>query len=522
MTIAYALDVADAERCFLFVVDELNGTLVLVGNNSENSNQKQGIALLPGLEIRGAKKGQLETSILGTIANQRCLYLMADVHQDTLYNAGTDRLGSTSVRNVMCFPLYVEETSGNQTGPTDLFKDHRNLVEQFDLIEGHEGPIPPREGQKMVAMLYFQNKRERYGRSFDTQDVKNLAMVLRTVPAAIRSCQDYNDQKMLTERMQGLVRIAERHNVQIADITVELIKLSGAQRGTIFCVDDTTHEIFFSIDTADGGKREIRMPLNNRSIAGAAITDSFVINIPDCYQDPRFNPKVDRATGFRTKQMLCVPVLNQQKVVVGAIQVINNLRGQSFNVHDITLLQGFSVYVVQAIQNMKMMKNMDIKESVEGPIAKYIAMGMQMGRGKDLQEFLDTLFQLCTEVMKCASMAIYIPDPDQDGLLLRFDSLHGEGIKSTRMPLREGSMIHTALTENGMFNVSVDGPVNEEGWIPTTDVVVGTKGDRKWVSAIDEVYLVGRSKKGDVHLTKDADVPMEPFELKQWRIMLFS
>ena len=46
MTIAYAIDVADAERCFLFVVDELNGTLVLVGNNSENSNQKQGIALM--------------------------------------------------------------------------------------------------------------------------------------------------------------------------------------------------------------------------------------------------------------------------------------------------------------------------------------------------------------------------------------------------------------------------------------------------------------------------------------------
>ena len=126
---------------------------------------------------------------------------------------------------------------------------------------------------------------------------------------------------MLTQRMIGLVRIAETANADIDYITEEVINLSGACRGTIFCVDDETNEMYFKVDTP-GGKLEIRMPILPTSIAGNAILNNHVINIPDCYKDSRFDPKVDKATGFHTKQMLCVPVSDRNGKVVGAIPLL--------------------------------------------------------------------------------------------------------------------------------------------------------------------------------------------------------
>ena len=50
------------------------------------------------------------------------------------------------------------------------------------------------------------------------------------------------------------------------------------------------------------------MALTNSSMAGAAILNDELINIPDCYQDERFNPSIDKKTGLKTIQMLCVPI----------------------------------------------------------------------------------------------------------------------------------------------------------------------------------------------------------------------
>ena len=132
--------------------------------------------------------------------------------------------------------------------------------------------------------------------------------------------------------------------------------------GAIFVIDDNTDaeavatkELMFVIDTP-GGKKEIRMPLSKKSMAGAAILDNELINIPDCYKDERFDPAMDQKTGFRTIQMLCVPVAASTGEVIGAIQVINTWNGMSFTDADVELLRVFRVYVQIAIMNNKGME----------------------------------------------------------------------------------------------------------------------------------------------------------------------
>ena len=104
------------------------------------------------------------------------------------------------------------------------------------------------------------------------------------------------------------------------------------------------------IDTL-GGKKEIRMPLTGKSMAGAAIVNNELINNSDCYQDDRFDSTMDTKTGFHTTQMLCVPVTASNGEVIGAIQVINTWNKMSFTDADIELLRVFRVYVQIAIMN---------------------------------------------------------------------------------------------------------------------------------------------------------------------------
>ena len=56
---------------------------------------------------------------------------------------------------------------------------------------------------------------------------------------------------------------------------------------------------------------QIRLP-NHVGIAGAVFSTGKAINIPYAYADLRFNPSFDKKTGFFTRSILCVPVVNQQ------------------------------------------------------------------------------------------------------------------------------------------------------------------------------------------------------------------
>ena len=60
-------------------------------------------------------------------------------------------------------------------------------------------------------------------------------------------------------------------------------------------------------------------------IVGVSIENNMTLRINNPYEDPRFNPSVDKKTGFVTRSILCVPVTNDSGDVIGAYQVINKM-----------------------------------------------------------------------------------------------------------------------------------------------------------------------------------------------------
>ena len=71
---------------------------------------------------------------------------------------------------------------------------------------------------------------------------------------------------------------------------------------------------------------QIRIPKSS-GIAGLVATGGKVVNIPDAYQDSRFNKDFDMKSGFHTKTILCLPIKNGDDAVVGVLQLINKLEG---------------------------------------------------------------------------------------------------------------------------------------------------------------------------------------------------
>src|ERR1700704_256758 len=96
---------------------------------------------------------------------------------------------------------------------------------------------------------------------------------------------------------------------------------TDAERCSVYFVDQSKKELWSRI--ASRTAIEIRLPLGT-GIAGQVALTGETINVPDAYADPRFDRNVDLRSGYRTLNMLVVPVWDTtSSAVIGVLQVLN-------------------------------------------------------------------------------------------------------------------------------------------------------------------------------------------------------
>ncbi|MBL6945442.1 MAG: GAF domain-containing protein [Rhodospirillales bacterium] len=134
----------------------------------------------------------------------------------------------------------------------------------------------------------------------------------------------------------------------------EATRMLSSERSTLFLNDAKTNELFSRVAQGDS-MGEIRLP-NHLGIAGAVFTSGQTINIPYAYADLRFNPAFDKKTGFFTRSILCVPVVNKDGKMIGVTQVLNK-RGGPFTGEDESRLKAFTAQVAIALENAKLFED---------------------------------------------------------------------------------------------------------------------------------------------------------------------
>jgi phosphoserine phosphatase len=124
----------------------------------------------------------------------------------------------------------------------------------------------------------------------------------------------------------------------------------GCERVSVFLHDAHTDELFVRLGTDIHG---VRFPAN-RGIAGAAFRTGDVIVVPDAYADSRFNPAVDKATGYVTRNILTCPLVGWDGVPVGVLQAVNKTAGP-FDAWDEVLCRALAAQAGTAIQRQRLL-----------------------------------------------------------------------------------------------------------------------------------------------------------------------
>jgi GAF domain-containing protein len=128
----------------------------------------------------------------------------------------------------------------------------------------------------------------------------------------------------------------------------------------------------WSVSTDTG--KEIRIP-KDKGIAGECARDKKVINIPDAYQDTRFNSTFDKASGYHTQSILAVPILTEETDddglkemrLYGVVQLINKTEfdGQVgiFDEDDVNVIETFATFTGTKLRTSSLFRTAKAKDS---------------------------------------------------------------------------------------------------------------------------------------------------------------
>lgn len=204
---------------------------------------------------------------------------------------------------------------------------------------------------EIIGVVQVLNKKQ--GR-FTKSDLNHVTQIMQYSSFFIQSNQAIEKMQLQRRRELDLLNIVSemsseiRINVLLQKVMNEATRMLDADRSTLFLNDEKTNQLWSQVSQGLDST-EIRFP-NHLGIAGAVFQNGVTINIPHAYADMRFNPAFDKQTGFFTKSILCVPIVNQHNKIIGVTQVLNKRIG-AFNADDEARLKAFTAKIAIALQN---------------------------------------------------------------------------------------------------------------------------------------------------------------------------
>ncbi|MER0215329.1 MAG: GspE/PulE family protein [Nitrosomonas sp.] len=152
-----------------------------------------------------------------------------------------------------------------------------------------------------------------------------------------------NNESAFSKNLQVIInKIYAANGVEeiMLETSKDICALLNADRFTIYSLNEDKSSFVSRVKSGFDSFQDLKLPVTENSIIGFAALQKKVVNIADVYDKSelkKFNPllvfsnEVDKRTGYRTKQMLAVPILNaDSRELMGVVQVINNRSNESF------------------------------------------------------------------------------------------------------------------------------------------------------------------------------------------------
>jgi adenylate cyclase len=300
--IEVSTDELGAERGTLFLNDAETGELF--SRVAQGNHQR---------EIRFLN----HTGIAGHVFTTGEAVIIADAYADARFNRSIDEQTGFVTRNILCVPIKT-------------FK-----------------------GEIIGVAQTLNKRRGKFARS----DLQLLEALTTQGTLALQSARFLESMKKIRRQEMEFIDVVSEVTADIKlgsllqKVMGEATRLLNAERSTLFLNDEKTGELWSEVGQGLESL-QIRLP-NTAGIAGAVFTSGKTINIPYAYADLRFNPAFDKRTGYFTRSILCVPIVNKAGKIIGVTQVLNK-RGGPFSTEDESRLRAFTAQISIALENAKL------------------------------------------------------------------------------------------------------------------------------------------------------------------------
>ncbi len=313
--------ILQAEHTTIFLVDEEKAQLwCRTLHESDNA---------PAAELRVP----LNTGIIGHVATTGHPLNIHDVDSHPLFNRDTDRHTGRKTQNLLCMPVFNRR-------------------------------------RQVVAVVQLVNKADR--QPFTSSDQQLFESVATSIGVILESCNLFyiaaRNQRGATALLEATASLGQSLNLDetLSKVMDEARDLMQADRSTLFLFDRDRHELWSKVAVSDDqqqGTVEIRIPAN-RGIAGYVASTGETLNISNAYEDPRFDPSVDHRTGYRTRNILCMPIFNSGSALIGVTQLINKDQG-SFTGSDEDFMRAFNIQAGIALENAQLFQNILLEKQYQ-------------------------------------------------------------------------------------------------------------------------------------------------------------
>ncbi len=183
------------------------------------------------------------------------------------------------------------------------------------------------------------------------------SMIARGLNVAIPLALKQADSSRQLDRLRSTLDIASRlsgteESASLLEIIAgEATRLLDCDRSSIFLWDRDRNEVEARPALGVAGS-SLRIPANE-GIVGETLRTGRAVTVGDAYSDPRFNQDVDRQSGYRTRNLICVPLRDSDDTIVGAFEGINRNRGLDFTDEDVECLEQLGTQAAVALRNLR-------------------------------------------------------------------------------------------------------------------------------------------------------------------------
>ena len=241
----------------------------------------------------------------------------------------------------------------------------------------------------------------------------------------------------------------------LALIMSEVTRLMDAERSTLFLFDKSKKEIWSKV--LQGSElKEIRLPLG-KGVAGWVAEKKKVSRIDQPYEDERFDASFDSRSGYKTRSILCCPIMGARKQLVGVIQVLNQSRGM-FNEDDEHLLLALGSQIAVALENAKLYRQLELKaralEQAKHDVERaqferdlLFTIERQVAHESNVDLLLDGIISVAMRAIGAEAGSISLIDEDTGELYFKSAlGEKGEEVKKIRLKAGEGIIGFVAHT----------------------------------------------------------------------------